>query len=316
MPERNSTRFLCRLICLSVLFLFMSCAPYRILPIEILQPAKIQLDYSKRIALLDRNIHRENSPVVFTEPDTAVSVAKEFVKGINYVFTNMNLDTVFHLKAGDSVAVAEGVFPFAFPADTIQLLCQKYQIDYIISTEIQYYEYQKNTITSKWLIRLYENGQESPLDSVTISKHITEIEYINEKDLHSFLKAIFWDGGMEYAQRIVPSWLQTERRVYRQGKVLGMGDLFLQEDKTEEAIGIWESALQLSPRTAIKARINLAWIYENAGDFEQALAFLQEAEKLANEKRFKNTVTVYLKEYIRLIKQRIDYRDQLDKQMK
>lgn len=75
--------------------------------------------------------------------------------------------------------------------------------------------------------------------------------------------------------------------MYTSGKVLRLGDTFLRHGDSEEAFNIWTGALKLTPKTAVQAGINLGWLYENAGDFEQARDILSECRKLAEENKLK-----------------------------
>ena len=93
----------------------------------------------------------------------------------------------------------------------------------------------------------------------------------------------FWEAGMISGRHLVPSWQKTQRRVYTSGKVLRLGDTFLRHGDSEEAFNIWTGDLKLTPKTAVQAGINLGWLYENAGDFEQARDILSECRKLAEE---------------------------------
>ena len=102
-------------------------------------------------------------------------------------------------------------------------------------------------------------------------------------------------------RHLVPSWQKTQRRVYTSGKVLRLGDTFLRHGDSEEAFNIWTGALKLTPKTAVQAGINLGWLYENAGDFEQARDILSECRKLAEENKLKGEEVNYLKDYLEII---------------
>lgn len=295
--------------------LFISCASYRVLQVEVLQPAKVQIGKEKRIALLDRGIRLKDSPVVFQDPDVETGLIREFANGLNNTFVEMEYDTLTILTSRDRYVVDNNAFPLPFPADTISSLCRKFNTDYVISVEMQYFENVKDLLAVKWFMRLYQNGVAAPVDSVTLVNVLPLIDQIDNYGLLQEIEVACWDEGSNYARRIVPYWTETARRIYTQGKVLRMGDVFMQENKTDEAIEIWEGACKLSGKTAIQARINLAWIYENAGDFDTALGFLQEAVKIAQEKNMNGQLTDYLQKYLLAIRQRILHQELLDKQI-
>lgn len=124
-----------------------------------------------------------------------------------------------------------------------------------------------------------------------------------------------WDMGANYARRILPSWVHTERRIYCQGKILRVGDALLLNGREEEAIRIWENAIKLENKTALRAGINLAWVYENAGEFGQAEALLQKALNLARRLQIKRGDKTYIEYYLQIIRQRRERLTVLEQQM-
>ena len=67
---------------------------------------------------------------------------------------------------------------------------------------------------------------------------------------------------------------------------------------------------------AIKAGLNLAWVYENAGDIEQALQILKETKQIAENENLDNKTTVYLNDYLKIIEKRTEQIKKLDEQIK
>lgn len=53
------------------------------------------------------------------------------------------------------------------------------------------------------------------------------------------------------------------------------GDIFYRQNDVEQAMKLWEAATKERPETAVQAYLNLAWLSENQGDFEQAIALLK-----------------------------------------
>ena len=121
---------------------------------------------------------------------------------------------------------------------------------------------------------------------------------------------------MEYAGRITPHWKESERRLYRSGKVVRTGYIFYKAERLDEAIEIWSVARQASTMQAIKAGLNLAWVYENAGDIEQALQILKETKQIAENENLDNKTTVYLNDYLKIIEKRTEQIKKLDEQIK
>lgn len=313
------TQMVLRLILVSVVMVCLgSCMPYRTLRVEVLRPAKIQIETGKRVALLDRHIRRRNSPVVFQEKKAEMDLVKDFAQGLNYVFVGMNYDTVVPIETSWVRSdIGEGLCPFALTVDSVNVLCELYQVDYIISLELQHYEMKRHTIVGKWLIRLYESHAKEPLDFVTLQGVIDQPGFEDEESDRLFqeIRASFWDQGAAYARRIIPYWEETERRVYHRGKLLGMGNSLWEKGKTEEALKIWKAAGEKSDKVAIQAKINMAWFLENEGDFDGALKFLQEALEVVKLKNMKDDLAAYLLKYIENMELRIKQRDILEQQM-
>ena len=67
---------------------------------------------------------------------------------------------------------------------------------------------------------------------------------------------------------------------------------------------------------AIKAGLNLAWVYENAGDIEQALQILKETRQIAENENLDNKTAVYLNDYLKIIEKRTEQIKKLDEQIK
>ena len=304
-----------RLIILSAASVMVSCATYRVLDVEILQPAKIQIEPGRRMALLDRGLRKENSPIVFSEPLGDVELIREFANGLNSVMTEMEYDTVLMLMGKERFFVKDNVYPFLLPADSVSAWCSKFNVDYIISLDMVYFEKKGYYLGAKMKVSLYKNDAQTALDSITLDRLLPYSEYEDTDLLLQDLHVIFWDQGEKYARRIIPYWAETTRRVYNHGKVLGLGDVLLKKGKTDEAIEIWEGALKLSDKMAIQASINLAWIYENAGNFDYALTLLQEAKTLAEQKGIHNQDIIYLEKYIQTIQQRIQQQEILNQQI-
>lgn len=295
---------------------FTSCTSYRLMEVEVLQPSQLQIEKGKKIALLDRNVRRKVSPVVFTDGVTEVSLIRDFANGLNYVMTDIGYDTVVCLTEQTRTEVDSRTVPPALPKDSVESWCKKFHVDYIISLEMIQYDIWAGDINCKWTVRMYQCGIEKPIDGFILQNRLPGIVYSDwEKNLLPEMRAAFWDEGSAYAHRIIPSWVPTERRLYNLGKVLRMGDVLWQSGKQDEAIKIWKVLLKQSNKRGLKAGINLAWAYESNGDFDRALECLNRSEAIAKEKKITNLSSHYLKWYLQVIKERIKQRDILNQMM-
>ncbi|MEG2340566.1 MAG: DUF6340 family protein [Odoribacter sp.] len=314
------TQILRRLVYIALCGILSSCTAYRTLQIEMLEPSQIQLNEGKHIALLDRNICYQMNPIRFIERYEEVSrenLYAQFTLGLADLFADTErFDSIVPLAAQEVTVLENQTLPKPLSPDSVTSLCQKYKVDYLISIELFYYDIPQTTgvLSNHWLIRLYTPQAPFLLDSVILNHKLTAVYPENGELLNAIIDGA-WQEGRNYAQRIVPYWKSDKRRIYNSGKVLTLGDNFLKDKNIEEALNIWNGALNISTKMAIKASANIAWIYEDAGDFEGAADVLQEACRLAIENRINNADVVYVQNYLHIIQQRIEKRQLLDQEI-
>lgn len=309
------TKIFCKLTLVALGCSFLSgCVAYRKVKIEMLEPAEIVLRENSQLAYLNRN--------VFYKPDTLATprniprqqVSKVFGDGLNAGF--------FYAEPADTAVIMEeqrstyyrGKFPPPLYTDIITKMHKKLGVDYIISLECNYLSNKDNKNYYNWFVRLYDTHMGIPVDTLVMTTKVS-----NAKDIYVLQDDILqksWDKGLEYAGRVTPHWIESERRIYRTGKVVRTGYLYYKAGKMDDAVDIWSVAEHASPSQAIKAGLNLAWVYEDAGDMVQALQILQETKKLAEEESVENKTTVYLDEYLKIMEKRAEQIEQLDEQIK
>ncbi len=289
------------------------CVSYRKVKIEMLEPAEITLRENSVLAYLDRNI--------IYKPDTLPplwnirkQVPKVFGEGLN--------SGLFYAEPADTAVIMEekkssyyrGMFPPPLNAEILTKLNKKLGVDYIISLECHYLDRKEHKNFYSWFVRLYDAHSGESADSLVMSSKIS-----NSKDIFTVQDDALqktWDKGLEYAGRITPHWKESERRLYRSGKYVRTGYIFYKAERLDEAIEIWSVARQASTMQAIKAGLNLAWVYENAGDIEQALQILKETKQIAENENLDNKTTVYLNDYLKIIEKRTEQIKKLDEQIK
>ncbi len=309
------THILRWLFSLGLLSVMSSCVSYRSLEIEFLQPAETNIEAQSRVALLDRGIRMKDSPVIFTDTLTEKSLFTQFANGMNYIFTDAGRDTVVPLKAGKRLLITHLGFPEILSDGQVEHYCNLSQTDYLLSIELQLYLYAEPLVQCKRLIRFYQSHAPFLVDSFILTDTLPVLEIYNSKDLLTGLKATSWDQGAKSARKMVPHWERTERRIYNGKKILKVGDVLWQNGEQEQAKKIWEAALKQKDQSAAQACLNLAWYYENAGDYEEAMKCLNQAKGRIKNPDRQNETTVYLKHYMKLLQQRIAQREELYRQM-
>lgn len=312
-------KVVCRLILLSGLGLGVySCSAYRVFPVEVLNPAKVYLEPNKHIALLNRNLIMESSVGTLLKKYDDINrdnLVLEFANGMNHVFTEVNFfEPLLPLSVEVEKLWEHEYLPPPMNADSIRHLAEQYGLDYIAVVELQYYKTNRQNFMDDWFVRLYEAASGRVIDSVLLSGQL-DWEVMESEELQTYILAGAWDRGAEYAQRIVPYWEQTGRRVYRSGKVLRLGDAFYKGDKIDEAEQVWQAAMRLSPTLAVRAAMNLAWLAENSGEFRKAADLLWKAREIVQTHHLKGDDVNYLEQYIRIMEIRISQAELLERQI-
>lgn len=289
----------------------ISCSSYRTLNIEILQAPHIAIDSGKHIAFLDRNIIYKNDSAFFLYDYEGIGR-----NDLTYLFYTGIRDAFLDSEKFDSLMPMSGVKPVyiedvlqapAFHNSDIRKVCDVFGLDYLIVLENSCYRTnpKEQTVSHDFFIRLYSREAAYPIDSVVYSDDLTGIlsddyDFVNYISTNSYLK------GLKYGHRIVPYWENNVRRVYNRGKIMRMADIFLQNNETDEALNLWEAMTHSSDRKALQACLNMAWVYENSGDFNAAAKLLEQAEELLKSGIKTSSGEIdYLNEYQNIIRQRI-----------
>lgn len=308
----------CRIVVLLAAVFSTACSSYRVFPVDTLKPARIPVGTEGKIGILERNISYQNTPVKFREEEKArLELLKQFAIGVKTLFEEVDKqDSLLFMSDARQHSLHRPRFPEAYPADTVRSFCRQFGLEYLLSLEVTFFEIQESNLSYNWFVRLYSPHTFAPLDSVLLKYEIGNIhdfEYYD--DLYELLKIVARDKGSEYARRIVPYWETTERRIYNKGKILRLGDAYFRDGQEEKAVKVWEGATKLALRTAVKAVINIAWMYENRGEFDHAYSILMQMLKTVKEKKYQGRDVEYLKTYSVLLSERIEEEMLLEQQM-
>lgn len=295
--------------------LLFSCTAYRTLHIEVLEPAQLALDSGARIGLLNRNIiYRVDSmfPLYQYEGITRKDLYHHFQAGVNDVFLSEGrFDTVLPLEVQVKTFLPDQTRVEPFSPSALWNMYREFKVDYLISLEFHTYHplVKKDYIAPAWFVRLYDCRMDSLMNSVLLIGEKLKLGGSREEMIEEVAVGT-WEEGQKYARKITPHWEKTERRIYNKGKILRLGDVFFREGKINQAFDLWMAAYQKAGKQSLRAAINLAWLYENSDDFEQALQILEQAET----KEVKLKDRQYAEMYIEEIKKRTEKRDKLVKQ--
>lgn len=288
-----------------------ACAPYRNMSVEVLRPAQVSVDRAGRVGVLDRNMAYRTTPIRFKDEEGArMELAEQFAAGMQDVMQAAGREdslACWRESRMDTLAAPELPMPLA--RDSVDAFCRNHGVDYVVALEMCWWEVRKEEMFYNGLVRLYTAGGEVPPDSVRFALemgNVHDLEYY--EDLYGFLKSAVREQGRVYAERIVPHWEICERRIYNRGRILRLGDAYYRDGKEEEALKVWEAALRLSGKTAVRAAMNVAWMYEKAGEYDEAAALLTKLRGV------KPKEAEYLAEYLEVLAGRMREKIVLDEQ--
>lgn len=307
------SQIFCRLIrpvagCFLGVF-FASCVTYRTCEVEVLAPADITLRTGSKVGFLDRRIRRteDTSFILYQYPGIVPDeLTMVFYNGLTARWMEDGkrdslpafVSSQIQYVAGDSV-------PAPYRAEEIRNLCRSLGLDYLISLEIYRYgtDARNALVESNYVIRLYAADSAKAVDSVVYRDDLSD--YLNEEvDFIAYMQDNAWEKGSLYAERLVPHWTPARRRIYNQQKILRMGDVFFRNGDPLQAERLWTAATEAAPKVALKAYINLAWLYENQGDFEKAFQLLETARQLTSAHQLSRKDIDYLECYLQVIRKR------------
>lgn len=296
---------------LIVCFSLFSCVSYRFVDFDVLEAPEIPVNRGHRIALFDRNViyPADTTCLLYRYPllkhDSRIEL---FSMGVHDAFKDKALfDTVIRITNKTPLYIHQSLeYPVPLSPQEVNLLCEKYGMEYIIGIEYSRFRTNQSNreITDMLGLKLYQYNAAGPIDTLVFEQELTGM-LNDEFDFVGYLSDNMAYRGLKYANYMSPTWTRTLRRVYNGGRVLRMADYFLSKDQPDMALQLLESATKSSSRMALKAYLNMAWIYEDAGDFQYAAELLQKARKIAEDAKMLNSQTHYLLEYQKSINKRI-----------
>ena len=153
-------------------------------------------------------------------------------------------------------------------------------------------------------VRLYD-PEGIVVDSATTHKLDDVDETLFEGNNYDIICNFFYNNGVKYAERLVPTWKPEQRRIYTNNRLLNLGYYHFENENDEEAQRIWNAALNLKPKVAARAAVNLAWFYEKDGNFSSAKTLLEAALKTLQANNINDNLSVYITDYIKRLEKRI-----------
>lgn len=296
-----------------------SCSSYRTMDIEVMKPAEVYLTETGKLGYWDRNIRKAadtSFALYHYEGISPDQLSFLFYTGISEGWAeNGGMDTMPVLYGKQTMFVTGEGFPARVLPEQLKQIGIELGLSYLVVLEN--YTYQLKTenhqTDCRYYIRLYSCHTGEVLDSLIYTEDLTECLY--NGDFQDYMQWLAHQKGREYAQRLSPYWEADSRRIYNGGKILRTGDYLFTMGNTEEALKLWKAVICRKPQEALKGYLNIAWFYENQGEFDMAKEMLLEAWQLADKNHIRNRDVDYLNEYLKSIDIRIQDKKTLDKQL-
>ncbi|HUS86457.1 MAG TPA: DUF6340 family protein [Bacteroidales bacterium] len=289
---------------LPLTFLLLSCAASRI-SFDVLAPAPNYIPQSiQSIAIIDRSLP-ENADlnklegILTGEGLEQDRLSTQIVlDGLNRSLGNSSRYDVIRTTELMKGSGSGSVFPAPLSWEAVNELCQKYEVDAIVSLETydsdfivtsgtrpggRLFEfYAKGVATVNCGFRMYDPVTTSIVDEFHYSHArtwdagglsiIAAAEALLNKN--AAIREASFDAGMVYGQRITPAWFMVSRDYFRKAKNsydLEEGARMMQLNDWDKAIAALERGVESSNRKDRgRSAHNLAVVQEILGNLEQA----------------------------------------------
>lgn len=262
------------------------------------RPALINVpDYIKSVAIIDHstlaktNRNKLEAGLTGELPGEDKLASKYVIDGL---IDMLNSSGRYEVIRTDVVMQKESnpeEFPQALDWMEIDKLCNKYQVDAIISLELFDSDYiiPTSMIIVKAGFRLYDPKARLIFDQNQVRQDMAWGGQVNTvagaiNRMVEKTKAIqdaSYNAGYIYGKRIAPSWFQVVRQYYRKSKHdqnLKTGARMMEVNDWESAIEYLNAAVDNGKRkTKGRAAHNLAVVYEIKGDLPEAKKWAQAA---------------------------------------
>ena len=293
---------------------FASCSSYKVLNIDVLHPSELNIgNKNAQILFIDRKLVHESDSLSAFQLYASLrlrrdDVVNHFYNGVRDGLRNGVQPLLLVKGLGLNTSyIPDDYTPAPISPEGIAALEKISGQAYVISVEYCKFgiDYEgRLLLDSNLLVRLYD-PEGVVIDSATTHKlDVWDVPEYEEND-YDLICNFFYYNGVKYAERLTPTWKPEERRIYTNNRILNLGYYYFENEKDEEAKRIWNAALNMKPKVAARAAVNLAWFYEKDGNFSSAKALLEAALKTLQSNNVNDNLSVYIADYIERLEERI-----------
>lgn len=292
----------------------VSCSSYKMLDIDVLHPGKLNVGTKNaQILFIDRKLVHKLDSLTAHQLFSSLrlrrnEVVNHFYNGVRDGLRNGVQPILLVKGLGlNTEYIPDGYTPAPISPEGIAALEKVSGQTYILSVEYCKFgvdDAGRLMLDSNLFVRLYD-PEGVVVDSATTHKLDDVDETLFEGNSYDIICNFFYNNGVKYAERLTPTWKPEERRIYTNNRLLNLGYYYFENENDEEARRIWNAALNLKPKVAASAAVNLAWFYEKDGNFSSAKALLEAALKTLQANNISNGLSVYITDYIKRLEKRI-----------
>ena len=313
------------------------CAGYRTLEVSVLEPGRLELEKTNlRVMFLDRKLVHESDERTAADLYRAVNLRRDDVVDL-YRAVNLRRDDVVDclfdglrdgLRNGArpvSLTKGLGLSPRYIPDDTTPAPLTAEEIrrgrgagafDYVLGVEYCDFRldgWDRIYLDDNVLLRLYRVADGKVVDEV-LSDTLGGDDWASGGDDYAKICNFFYGKGWAYAERMVPTWRPAWRRVYLGNRVLSLGNYYFEREQYADARTVWTAALEGRPLVAVKAAVNLAWLYEREENYAAGAALLEAALRSWPGRR-SPALRSYVEDYLDELRRRVETEDEITNQL-
>ncbi|MDR2414763.1 MAG: DUF6340 family protein [Odoribacteraceae bacterium] len=292
-----------------------ACSQYRMLRVEVLQPAAVELREGNFL-FVDRNIvhagdtagARELEEILGVNRATLVACLRDgLTAGLEWGARSVNVEIARSLPR----VIATDSIPGAMPREEVWRVSAGSDAAYVVAVEHCKFRRvgREVDLDGNVLLRVYETMEGLPVDTLTSDRLAVDAE-VTAGDYSGSIREFFYQKGWSLAEYLVPTWRPVERRVYTGHRLLEAGARLLEQGETGRAMETWTMALAGGEGLATRAAVNISWLLELDGAFEDAIRLLEERLE-----RGGGTARAYIRERVAMLKQRQADSDRLVNQL-
>ncbi len=265
-----------------------SCFSASYYPIEILQPATIELPGTGKniVVLTNYELIKEVSRKDSLQRTIDSLFFNEAVIGASEEIRQSPIHKLSDFRPSvDSMLNRNVIFTNGF-ADKVKASFPD-SIDYLIRLQKLQLNNAHNQIYSysEWIIFDFSSDKQykttmadSLVTAQTIEYAVLPNPYESSEALEDYLIAAQLNGKL-FAQSITPSWVDAQRLLYKSRQIFRKANKYLEEDDWISAAEVWHEFTQSSDdMISSRACFNMALACEMEGKIEIALQWLKQAE--------------------------------------